>query len=163
MSKQRFLFVLVACLTACQQKAPVAPPVTIVDVPANAGQSGALSGGSPTPAPVASKADVLKGTDWPAVELTSGQAAISCEPDPVEAEGGEPLTDEPLTDLSYAGVNAAVGKCKQAGMLRLNYEGKIATDFTALVERVGNVAERLKIGQRILDLDSSGGHVELRA
>lgn len=155
MSKQWFLFALVACLTACQQKAPVAPPITIVDVPASAGQSGALSGGSPTPAPVASKADVLKGTHWPAVELTSGEAAISCESNPIAARGGEPLTD-----LSYAGVNAAVEKCKQAGMLRLNYEGKIATDFTALVERVGNVAERLKIEQRVLDLDSSGGHVE---
>lgn len=158
MSKQRFLFVFVAffaCIAGCQQKAPAPAPATIVDVPASAGQSGALSGGSPTPVPAVPKADVLKGTDWPVVELTSGQAAISCESDPVVSRGGEPLVD-----LSYVAVDAAVEKCQHAGMLRLNYEGKIATDFTALVERVGNVAERLKIGQRILDLDSSGGHVE---
>jgi ATP-dependent protease ClpP protease subunit len=170
---KRFLFVLAVCLTACQQKTPVQAPVRIVDVPASAGQGGALSGGSPAPAPVARKTDVLKGTDWPAVELTSGEASISCESVPIEAKGPirekdqvevnghiEEASGQPLTDLSYAGVTAALEKCKETGTLRLNYEGKIATDFTALVERVGNVAERLKIEQRILDLDSSGGHVE---
>ncbi len=164
---KRFLFVLAVCLTACQQKAPVQVPATIVDVPANAGQGGALSGGSPVPAPAARKTDVLKGTDWPGVELTSGGASISCESDPVEGKGPieekgpiEARDGQPLTDLSYAGVIAALEKCKEPGILRLNYEGKIATDFTALVERVGNVAERLKIERRILDLDSSGGHVE---
>lgn len=172
---KRFLFVLAVCLTACQQKTPVQAPVRIVDVPASAGQGGALSGGSPVPAPVARKTDVLKGTDWPAVELASGEAWVSCESEsvPVDAKGRaegkdqsgekdriEEKSDQPLTDLSYAGVTAALDKCKETGTLRLNYEGKIATDFTALVERVGNVAERLKIERRILDLDSSGGHVE---
>ena len=158
---KRFLFVLAVCLTACQQKAPVQVPATIVDVPANAGQGGALSGGSPAPAPVARKTDVLKDTDWPDVELTSGEASISCQSDPVEEKGPiEADGGQPLTDLSYAGVTAASEKCKETGILRLNYEGKIATDFTALVERVGNVAERLKMERRILDLDSSGGHVE---
>lgn len=169
----RFLIVLAVGLAACQQKTPVQAPVTIVDVPASAGQGGALSGGSPVPAPVARKADVLKGTDWPAVELASGRAWISCDPIPTEDTGltagkdqvqasGQIETGEgqPLTDLSYAAVTAALEKCKGTGILRLNYEGKIATDFTALVERVGNVAERLKIERRILDLNSSGGHVE---
>lgn len=164
---KKFVFVLAVCLTACQQKAPVQAPATIVDVPANAEQGGALSGGSPTSAPVARKTDVLKGTDWPAAELISGEASISCESDPIE--GKDPIEERgpieakdgrPLTDLSYAGVTAALEKCKETGTLRLKYEGKIATDFTALVERVGNVAERLKIERRILDLDSSGGHVE---
>lgn len=170
---KRFLFVLAVCLTACQQKTPVQAPVRIVDVPASAGQGGALSGGSPVPAPVARKTDVLKGTDWPAVELASGQASINCDSVPVEAKGpikekdqveengqAEAKSGQPLTDLSYAGVTAALEKCKETGILRLSYEGKIATDFTALVERVGNVAERLKIERRILDLNSSGGHVE---
>lgn len=170
---KRFLIVLAVCLTACQQKTPVQAPVRIVDVPASAGQGGALSGGSPAPAPVARKTDVLKGTDWPAVELASGQASISCDSAPVEAKGpikekdqveengqAEAKSGQSLTDLSYAGVTAALEKCKETGILRLSYEGKIATDFTALVERVGNVAERLKIERRILDLNSSGGHVE---
>ncbi|MGH8026142.1 MAG: hypothetical protein ACREO0_05365, partial [Pseudoxanthomonas sp.] len=86
MPKQKFLLVFLACLAACQQKAPAEPPITIVDVPANAGQSGALSGGAPAPARAAPKADVLKGTDWPAVALASGQAWISCESGPVEKE-----------------------------------------------------------------------------
>lgn len=170
---KRFLLVLAVCLTACQQKAPVQAPATIVDVPANAGQGGALSGGSLVPAPVARKSDVLKGTDWPAVELTSGEAWVGCESDPVEAKGPierkdqseandriEEENDRPLTDLSYAGLSAALERCEETGTLRLNYQGKIATDFTALVERVGNLAERLKIERRVLDLDSSGGHVE---
>lgn len=173
---KRFLFVLAVCLTACQQKTPVQAPVRIVDVPASAGQGGALSGGSPAPAPVARKTDVLKGTDWPVVELASGQASVSCESEsesvPVETKGQvegkdqieeksrEEKSGQPLTDLSYAGVTAALKECEQTGALRLNYEGKIATDFTALVERVGNVAERLKIERRILELNSSGGHVE---
>jgi ATP-dependent protease ClpP protease subunit len=164
---KKFLFVLAVCLAACQQKAPVQVPATIVDVPANAGQGGALSGGSPAPVPVARKADGLKGTDWPPVVLTSGEASISCESDPVEVKGPiqaessmEARGGQPLTDLSYAGVNAALEKCRGTGILGLHYEGKIATDFTALVERVGNVAERLKIERRVLDLNSSGGHVE---
>jgi len=169
----KFLIVLAVCLTACQQKTPVQTPVTIVDVPAGAGQGGALSGGSPAPAPVARKADVSSGTDWPAVELTSGRAWIGCDSVPAEAKRSaeeknqvetsgqsETIDGQPLTDLSYAGVIAALEKCKGTGVLRLGYEGKIATDFTALVERVGNVAERLKIERRILDLNSSGGHVE---
>jgi hypothetical protein len=160
MFKQIFLFVLVACIAACQPKAPVEVPATIIDVPANSGQGGALSGGAPIPVPMPPKTDVLKGKDWPAVALTSGQASLSCESDPASAGEGQPLADLPLTDLSYSGVTAAVEKCRQTGVLRLHYEGKIATDFTALVERVSNVAERLKIERRTLDLDSSGGHVE---
>ncbi|MEO8367430.1 MAG: hypothetical protein ABI538_14650 [Pseudoxanthomonas sp.] len=99
--------------------------------------------------------DLLEGTRWPAVQVTSGQAYVSCDLDYVAKGDGEPLVD-----LSYEGVLAAVEPCRQAGVVRLRYEGKISTDFTALVERVANIAKRLQINRRILDLDSSGGHVE---
>ena len=154
MSKQIFLFVLVACLSACQQKAPVEEPATIIDMPVSTEQGGALSGG-PATAPMTPRPDLLEGTRWPVAEVTSGQAHASCDLDPVANGDGEPLVD-----LSYEGVMAALQPCKQAGIVRLRYEGKISTDFTALVERVANIANRLHIDQRILDLDSSGGHVE---
>ena len=149
-----FLFVLVACLGGCQQKAPVEAPAIIVDAPANNGESGALSGG-PSTAPVEPKADVLEGTDWPKVELASGKALISCDLEYAAKGDGEPLID-----LSYAAVTAALEPCKEPGVVRLRYQGKVAADFTALVERVANAAGRLGVARHILDLDSSGGHVE---
>ena len=154
MPKHLFLFVLVACLGACQQKTPVEAPATIIDMPANNEQGGALSGGSVT-ALMTPRPDVLEGTRWPVVQVTSGQAYISCDLDYATSGDGEPLVD-----LSYDGVMAALEPCKQAGVVRLRYEGKISTDFTALVERVAKISRRLHIDRRILDLDSSGGHVE---
>lgn len=157
MSKQIFLFlliVLIACLSACQQKTPIETPATIIDMPANNEQGGALSGGSVT-APMTPRPDVLEGTRWPAVQVTSGHAYISCDLDYATSGDGEPLVD-----LSYDGVMAALQPCKQAGVVRLRYEGKISADFTALVERVANISKRLDINRHILDLDSSGGHVE---
>ncbi len=154
MSKHLFLFVLIACLGACQRKAPVEAPATIIDIPANTEQGGALSGG-PATAPMTPRPDMLEGTRWPVAQVTSGQAHVSCDLDPAASGDGEPLVD-----LSYDAVMAALAPCKQAGVVRLRYEGKISADFTALVARVANIANRLHIDQRILDLDSSGGHVE---
>lgn len=155
MPKHLFPFILVACLGACQQKAPAEAPATIIDMPANTEQGGALSGGSTLPSTAAPKTDVLEGTDWPKAELASGEAFVSCDLDYAAKGDGEPLVD-----LSHAGVMAALEPCKEAGLVRLRYEGKIGTDFTALVERVANAATRLHIGRHVLDLDSSGGHVE---
>lgn len=154
MSKHLFSFLLVACLVACQQKAPVEAPATIIDMPANTEQGGALSGG-PATAPMTRRPDMLDGTRWPAAQVSSGQAYVSCDLDYATSGDGEPVLD-----LSYDAVMAALEPCKQAGVVRLRYEGKISTDFTALVERVANIAKRLEINRRILDLDSSGGHVE---
>lgn len=160
--KKVFLVGLCVAVSACQQDAPEQAVTTIVDVPANTDQGGALSGGTPSP-PAPVKADSLEGTDWPQAELVSGQAFVSCghpenaADDTVNADN---VDAGALTDLSFSRVVDAVTPCEEAGVVRLRYAGKIGTDFTALVERVANVAKRLDIHRRILDLDSSGGHVE---
>ena len=46
------------------------------------------------------------------------------------------------------------------GVVRLRYHGNIGPGFTALVERVGAIAQRMDIDDRILDIDSTGGQVE---
>ena len=153
--KQGLLAAFCLCMAACQKEAPVEAPKTIIDLPANGEQAGALSGGTKLPAPP--KVDVLKSNDWPKAELTSGQAFVSCQLDPVDNDDDH---GEALVDLSYANVTSALQPCEKTDVVRLRYQGKIATDFTALVERVANIAERLHIETRVLDLDSSGGHVE---
>ena len=153
MFKQGFLIALCLSLAACQQKAPVEPPAVVIDVPANGEEGGALSGGSPPPAPP--KADTLDGTDWPEAEVTSGEAFISCEEEGADQEGGEPLVN-----LAFFSVVDALTPCQQPDVVRLRYQGKIGADFTELVARVANIAARMEIGERILDIDSSGGHVE---
>lgn len=159
--KTLFLLGLCMVLGACQQEKPV-EETTIVDLPANTDQGGALSGGTPPPMPP--KAVSLEGTDWPQAQLVSGRAFVSCETVPTD-NANKPLDADnvdagELTDLSFSRVVDALTPCEEAGVVRLRYEGKIGTDFTALVERVANVARRLNIARRILDLDSSGGHVE---
>ena len=54
----------------------------------------------------------------------------------------------------------ALSPCQKGGVLRLRYQGKIAADFTDLVTRVADIADRMGIHKRILDLDSAGGQVE---
>ena len=147
------LLLLCLAMVACQREAPVEASSTIVDMPATTELGGAISGGvTPSPAP---KAPGLEGTQWPPVELTSGEAWVNCSVDDVGGEQGVALTD-----LSFSRVVDALTPCEEAGVLRVGYSGKIGADFTALVERVANVAGRLKISRRLLDLDSSGGHIE---
>ena len=147
------LLLLCLAMVACQREAPVEAPSTIVDMPATTELGGAISGGvTPSPAP---KAPGLEGTQWPPVELTSGEAWVNCSVDDVGGEQGVALTD-----LSFSRVVDALTPCEEAGVLRVGYSGKIGADFTALVERVANAAGRLKISRRLLDLDSSGGHIE---
>ena len=153
MFKAVLLIAVVMLMAACRQQAPVAPAETVVDVPDSADEGGALSGGSPPPAP--RKADVLEGTGWPEAELVSGEAFVSCTPDrPADGDGIA------LTRLDFDSVGQALTPCKEPGVLRLRYQGKIGADFTALIERVANIAARMQIKRRILDIDSSGGHVE---
>ena len=99
--------------------------------------------------------DVRSGTDWPEASLADGTAAVSCELDYAAAGDGEPLED-----LSFDSVQAALSPCEDVGLLRLRYQGKINAGFHALAERVAAVADRMDIGKRVLDIDSSGGQVE---
>ena len=150
---RNLLLLLCLAVAACQREVPVEAPSTIVDMPATTELGGAISGGAePSPAP---KPSSLEGTQWPQVELTSGEAWVNCSFDDVGSGQGVALTD-----LSFSRVVDALTPCEEAGVLRLGYTGKIGADFTALVERVANVASRLKIQRRLLDLDSSGGHIE---
>ena len=153
MFKQAILVTLWLAMAACGKVPPVQAVDTIVDLPLHAEQAGALSGGMAPGA--ASTANTLDSDDWPKAEVSSGKAFVSCT---AESEDGS--EGYALEDLSYASVSAAVEPCEKTGTVRLRYQGKIATDFTALVERVANIAERLRVETRILDLDSSGGHVE---
>src|SRR3546814_10890459 len=66
----------------------------------------------------------------------------------------------PLVDLGFEDVQAAMAACRERGSVRLRYEGKISGDFTALVQRVAAMADRMDIPTRILDIDSTGGRVE---
>ncbi len=167
--KSCFLLLLCFILPACRQQKPAEETATVIDAPANGVEGGALSGGPAKPAPP--RVATLEGSDWPIAEVVSGEAFIDCEIDPVPAHepsgsillpGGEPQASQgqPLRDLSYASVERAVVPCREAGLVRLRYSGKIATDFTELVQRVANMAQRLDIEERILQLDSAGGHVE---
>jgi hypothetical protein len=81
----------------------------------------------------------------------SGAAAKAPAPSP---EGRR------LSDLEFFPVLDAMTACQANGLVRLRYRGRIAGDFTTLVERVASMAARMGIGTRILDIDSSGGQVE---
>ena len=93
--------------------------------------------------------------EWAPVELASGKAWLSCSLN--YAGGGD---GDPLSAIDRATLEGALDDCVDRGVLRLRYKGRIATDFATLVERVARVADRLKIGKRVLDLDSAGGQVE---
>lgn len=111
---------------------------------------------APTPAQVpASEEDVLKGTYWPPARLDGGTARISCEYDYPRFGDGDPLES-----LDFFSLVDAMSPCQQRGVVRVRYQGKIGAGFTALAQRVAAMATRMEIPTRILDIDSSGGHVE---
>ncbi|MCL1530251.1 hypothetical protein M3O57_05505 [Xanthomonas nasturtii] len=93
---------------------------------------------------------------WPQAALESGQAWISCATDYSHEAGDGTL----LPALDRASVEAALAPCRETGLMRVRYAGKINAGFAALVWRLASVAEQWKLPHRILDLDSSGGQVE---
>ncbi|MBB3855605.1 hypothetical protein FHY29_000980 [Xanthomonas arboricola] len=93
---------------------------------------------------------------WPQAELDAGKAWISCATD-YSSEAGDGTL---LPALDRASVEAALAPCRDTGLLRVRYAGKINAGFAALVWRLAAVAEQLRLPHRILDLDSSGGQVE---
>ena len=142
-------------LAACGAEAP--PPVetsaAAVRTSGADGDFGAVSAPSPPPP---REVDVRKTTDWPAAELVSGTASISCDGD----DAVDDQTGIALVDLEFFSVLDAMSPCQASGVMRLRYKGRIASDFTVLVERAASMAARMGITRRVLDLDSSGGQVE---
>jgi hypothetical protein len=134
-------------------QAPVEPPQ---DTPAQQAErgDGAVSSG---PVPTGARGeDRALPTDWPTARVTSGTAQVSCQADYTTEEGD----GVPLESLAFFSVVDALSPCQKGGVLRLRYQGKIAADFTDLVTRVADIADRMGIHKRILDLDSAGGQVE---
>ncbi|MCC5097694.1 hypothetical protein [Xanthomonas campestris] len=93
---------------------------------------------------------------WPPAALELGQAWISCATD-YSREAGDGTV---LPALDRASMEAALAPCRETGLLRVRYVGKINAGFADMVWRLATVAEQLRLPHRILDLDSSGGQVE---
>ena len=153
--------VLCCCLLplACRRaQAPVpAPRPHVVTM---GSQGGAPSAAREPERPAPPPADYLSGTHWPPAELGQGKAWISCSYD-YDADGD----GEPVTSLGFLELVDALGPCRGgdaggSGLVRLRYHGSIDPGFTALVERVGAIAQRMDIDEHILDIDSTGGQVE---
>lgn len=147
---------LCLALAACQAQKSDEKQAKPETVPVSNGDgSGAVSTAAPEPKPAQKPLDVRKSTKWPPAEVESGTAVVSCDADAASEDEGRPLQN-----LEFFSVVDALSPCQEKGVLRLEYRGKIAADFTDLVERVGAMADRMDIGTRVLDLDSSGGRVE---
>ncbi|MGH8031490.1 MAG: hypothetical protein ACREO8_03780, partial [Luteimonas sp.] len=101
---------VLSMLAGCQPKpppaAPVAQPKTVAA--ANGEDSGALSS-AVRPEPVATRADVLKGSDWPPLQLSEGEALVSCA---VDATDNVDIGIDPDPD---AGADAGAGAGAGAG------------------------------------------------
>ncbi|GAB3513543.1 COG3904 family protein [Pseudoxanthomonas daejeonensis] len=157
------LFLACASLLAGCSREPASAPADDVQTQtvASPEEGGAVSRApmatpaQPTPvaAPVPSP-PVAKVPDWSPLELASGQAWIDCRLDYREGDG------EPFSTPTRDNLRHLLEPCRDGDVLRLRYRGKIASDFTALVERVTRVADSLGIESRVLDLDSTGGQVE---
>lgn len=163
--RQALVLSLLLVLAACQPMAPGAPdaaPAPKVDPVAE--ENGAVSVAPMTPAPPEPPPAAAAGNkkpprkapvDWSPVTLASGEAWLSCDLDySLHGDG------EPLLALDRESLDARLQACRDRGVLRLRYRGRIDTDFAALVERTTLVADALGIRKRVLDLDSAGGLVE---
>jgi len=154
MSSRCLPLVLCLLLAACNPQVPETGTQVVKTVTSGdgGGDFGAVSTVQAVPT---LQSDLERSTDWPPAKLVSGEAAISCETDYALHGDGEPLVN-----LEFFSVLDTMTACQEKGVVRLRYTGKIAGDFTTLVERIAEMATRMEIPERILDIDSSGGHVE---
>ena len=158
------LFACAGLLAGCGREPPPAPTDAVKTQTVASPEEGGAVSRAPmatppaqppaAPVPAAAVTPVGKAPDWSPLELSSGQAWIDCGLDYRHGDG------ETLTVPSRANLRHLLEPCLAGDALRLRYRGKIASDFTALVERVTRVADSLGIGSRVLDLDSTGGQVE---
>ncbi|HET6395830.1 MAG TPA: hypothetical protein VFF91_03205, partial [Pseudoxanthomonas sp.] len=160
MFRRCLILLCLAALSACRADPPPAPPqdqaqTQTVATPEDGGAvSRAPLDPAAAPAPAPAAPPKARAADWSPMELASGQAWISCRLDYREGDG------EQVTSPSRANLRHLIEPCRKSEVLRLRYRGKIASDFTALVERVTRVADSLGVASRVLDLDSTGGQVE---
>lgn len=164
---------LCLALAACQPATPAGRTMVIEEV-AGPQDGGAISSDpvkivpvevdpvqiGKRPATAAKKNSIAKdkdpdSVDWSPLELTSGTASISCDLDYAALGDGEPLAG-----LDRPDIEEALKPCRERGVARLRYKGKITAEFGALVGRVTRVADAMDIRKRVLDLDSAGGQVE---
>lgn len=138
---------------ACSRSADVPGPATDV-VRTSGDRSERISTVIPADAPAAPE-DPMQSTQWPPAKLEAGQASISCEYDFAEHGDGRRLRS-----LEFFPMVDAMNACQDTGVVRLRYRGKVRAGFSDLVQRVAAMADRMEIRERILDIDSSGGHVE---
>ena len=158
------LFACAGLLAGCGREPPPAPTDAVKTQTVASPEEGGAVSRAPmaappaqppaAPVPAAAVTPVGKAPDWSPLELSSGQAWIDCGLDYRHGDG------ETLTVPSRANLRHLLEPCLAGDALRLRYRGKVASDFTALVERVTRVADSLGIGSRVLDLDSTGGQVE---
>ena len=150
---------LTACtaLSACQRPAEPPPPVETVEV-ASPEEGGAVSTAPvdvDVQIPAAVEEPAVAPVDWGPMSLPGATASISCELDYANAGDGDVLSAFDRDALAEA-----MAPCAERGVFRLRFKGRVTQDFTRLVQRLAAVADELKIGKRVLDIDSSGGMVE---
>lgn len=154
------LLLLSAVLAACSPGGPTGsdPPASEAATSMNSGRQdfGATVVEMPRSEPDRDPyEDLAEEVDWTPMELTSGRAWIGCERDYATQGDGDPLVA-----LGFSSFWKQMQPCRDSGVVRVRYRGKISSDFTALVERVADMGDTLGIKSRILDIDSSGGQVE---
>ena len=142
--------------TACRPPAHEAAGDTVTTGEGAAALPDAPANISVGPSPAESKdPEPVPSGEWGPTRLVSGKVSVSCETDYAQHGDGEPLES-----LTFFSVVEALTPCKSRGLVRLHYKGRIAADFTELMKRVSDIANRLEIGKRVLELDSGGGQVE---
>jgi ATP-dependent protease ClpP protease subunit len=159
LSPIRLGWLLALCVLplGCQRAAPALAGRAEVVTMGNRSDAHVARDSTPRPAPP--PADYLAGTQWPSAQLRDGEAWISCDEHLADGDGAQ------VQSLDFLALVDALTPCRgadpiHAGVVRLRYHGTIDAGFTSLVERVGAIAKRMNISERILDIDSTGGQVE---
>ena len=154
----RIRFLAVACLlvglVACTRAPEPRPAATAARTSADSSGGAISSAPLDKPVPKPTPQEILAGTQWPFAALGEGETRISCGSDYSSGDG------EPLASLDYFALVDAMSPCRDAGVVRLHYRGKIDEGFADTVERAAAMATRMGIRHRILDLDSPGGLIE---
>lgn len=158
------LFWLLACclsLSACGVQPPGTTSADAGGVQRSASDGDHLvsvdsTEAAPVPPPRSRAERADPDAPWPQATLGLGKAWISCATD-YTADHGDGVE---LAALDRDSVRTGLWPCRDTGLLRVRYAGKIDSGFAELAWRLAAIADELDLHRRILDLDSSGGQVE---